>query len=154
MAPIGLWLETEIGITGGEEDGVGNTGADNASLYSLRTFMTYTRPPVRSDPTLSLRLPGNIKLLVDLPGKHPAYTEEKLDNKGSKPMYVVSFDFFSVDTRLNGTCSYLIFHGGSPSSTEEISTAVGHGVIKMNVDSDTQFVYLVGIRVCVFFSLP
>lgn len=53
---------------------------------------------------------------------------------------------------LNGICSYLVFHGGSGSTPEEISTAVGHGVVKMNVDTDTQFAYLVGIRVCFFFA--
>ena len=138
MSAIGLWLEMEIGITGGEEDGVDNTGVDNASLY--------TQPPDIYDvytalsavgPNFSIAAafgnvhgvykPGNVKLQPDLLHKHQIYTEEKLGKPGSKPLY-------------------LVFHGGSGSTKEEIKTAVDNGVVKMNVDTDTQFAYLVGIR--------
>jgi fructose-bisphosphate aldolase class II len=138
MAPIGLWLEMEIGITGGEEDGVDNTGADNASLYTQPEDVYDVYKTLSAiGPNFSIAAafgnvhgvykPGNVKLLPDLLGKHQIYTAEKLGEKDTKPIY-------------------LVFHGGSGSTTEEISTAVGHGVIKMNVDTDTQFAYLVGIR--------
>jgi len=138
MAPLGLWLEMEIGITGGEEDGVDNTGADNASLYTQPEDVYDVYKTLSAiGPNFSIAAafgnvhgvykPGNVKLLPDLLGKHQAYTEEKLGKKDSKPIY-------------------LVFHGGSGSTKEEISTAVGHGVIKMNVDTDTQFAYLAGVR--------
>ncbi|KAF8914963.1 fructose 1,6-bisphosphate aldolase [Mucidula mucida] len=138
MAPLGLWLEMEIGITGGEEDGVDNTGVDNASLY--------TQPPDILDvhdalskisPNFSIAAafgnvhgvykPGNVRLQPELLGKHQAYASEKLGGNSAKPLY-------------------LVFHGGSGSTKDEIKTAVGNGVVKMNVDTDTQFAYLAGIR--------
>ncbi|EDR08076.1 eu2.Lbscf0012g03030 [Laccaria bicolor S238N-H82] len=137
MAPIGLWLEMEIGITGGEEDGVDNTGADNASLYTQPedVYDVYTTLS-KIGPNFSIAAafgnvhgvykPGNVKLLPDLLGKHQEYVAGKVPGS-KKPLY-------------------LVFHGGSGSSKEEIATAVSNGVVKMNVDTDTQFAYLVGIR--------
>ena len=104
MAPIGLWLEMEIGITGGEEDGVDNTGADNASLYTQPEDVYDVYKTLSAiGPNFSIAAafgnvhgvykPGNVKLLPDLLGKHQAYTEEKLGKKGSKPMYVFFFRF-------------------------------------------------------------
>ncbi|KZT00745.1 fructose-bisphosphate aldolase [Laetiporus sulphureus 93-53] len=137
MAPLGLWLEMEIGITGGEEDGVDNTGVDNSKLY--------TQPPDIWDvytalskvgPNFSIAAafgnvhgvykPGNVRLHPELLGKHQAYAEAKLGGK-KKPLF-------------------LVFHGGSGSTKEEIKTAVQNGVVKMNVDTDTQYAYLTGIR--------
>ncbi|KAF9475913.1 fructose 1,6-bisphosphate aldolase [Pholiota conissans] len=139
MAPIGLWLEMEIGITGGEEDGVDNTGADNASLYTQPDDVYDVYKALSAiGPNFSIAAafgnvhgvykPGNVKLLPDLLAKHQEYVAEQLKQpKGSQPLY-------------------LVFHGGSGSSKEEISTAVSNGVVKMNVDTDTQFAYLAGIR--------
>jgi len=139
MSAIGLWLEMEIGITGGEEDGVDNTGADNASLYTQPEDIYDVYQALSAiGPNFSIAAafgnvhgvykPGNVKLLPDLLGKHQAYTADKVGKKDTKPLY-------------------LVFHGGSGSTKEEISTAVSNGVVKMNVDTDTQFAYLVGIRV-------
>ncbi|KAJ7749029.1 hypothetical protein DFH07DRAFT_961857 [Mycena maculata] len=138
MAPIGLWLEMEIGITGGEEDGVDNTGVDNASLYTqpedifdvydaLSKVGTNFSIAAAFGNVHGVYKPGNVKLQPDLLGKHQVFTSGKLGGKIEKPLY-------------------LVFHGGSGSTKEEIKTAVGHGVVKMNVDTDTQFAYLVGIR--------
>jgi len=138
MAPIGLWLEMEIGITGGEEDGVDNTGVDNASLYtqSEDVYDVYDAL-VKISPNFSIAAgfgnvhgvykPGNVRLHPELLGKHQIYASQKLGGKPEKPLF-------------------LVFHGGSGSTKEEINTAVGHGVVKMNVDTDTQFAYLIGIR--------
>lgn len=96
MAPIGLWLEMEIGITGGEEDGVDNTGADNASLYTQPedVYDVYTTLS-KIGPNFSIAAafgnvhgvykPGNVKLLPDLLGKHQKYVEEK-EGKSDKPL--------------------------------------------------------------------
>ncbi|PPR07842.1 hypothetical protein CVT24_002987 [Panaeolus cyanescens] len=138
MSPIGLWLEMEIGITGGEEDGVDNTGVDNASLYTQPEDIYDVYKALSAiGPNFSIAAafgnvhgvykPGNVKLQPDLLAKHQVYTSQQLGGKIEKPLY-------------------LVFHGGSGSTKEEISTAVNNGVVKMNVDTDTQWAYLVGIR--------
>ncbi|TFK66648.1 hypothetical protein BDN72DRAFT_961595 [Pluteus cervinus] len=138
MAPLGIWLEMEIGITGGEEDGVDNTGVDNASLYTQPADVYDVYKTLGAiGPNFSIAAafgnvhgvykPGNVKLQPELLGNHQAYAYEKLGGSNKKPLY-------------------LVFHGGSGSTREEIQTAVGYGVVKMNVDTDTQFAYLVGIR--------
>ncbi|TDL18595.1 hypothetical protein BD410DRAFT_793134 [Rickenella mellea] len=138
MAPLGLWLEMEIGITGGEEDGVDNTGVDNSKLYTQPEDIwdVYSAlSKVGENFSIAAAFgnvhgvykPGNVKLHPELLGKHQVYAEEKLGGGRKKPLF-------------------LVFHGGSGSTKEEIKTAVGHGVVKMNVDTDTQFAYLAGIR--------
>jgi fructose-bisphosphate aldolase, class II len=100
MAPLGIWLEMEIGITGGEEDGVDNTGVNNAALY--------TQPPDIWDVHSALSevgknfsiaaafgnvhgvyKPGNVKLQPDLLGKHQQYASQKLGGTPEQPLYVV-----------------------------------------------------------------
>jgi len=138
MAKINLWLEMEIGITGGEEDGVDNTGVDNASLYTQpEDIYDVYKALAAVSPNFSIAAafgnvhgvykPGNVKLRPELLAKHQAYTAEQLGGKVEKPLY-------------------LVFHGGSGSEKSEIKTAVESGVVKMNVDTDTQWAYLIGIR--------
>ncbi|KAG8939531.1 Fructose-bisphosphate aldolase 1 [Tulasnella sp. 419] len=138
MAPMGQWLEMEIGITGGEEDGVDNTGVDNAALYTQPEDIWEVYDALsKVSPNFSIAAafgnvhgvykPGNVKLQPELLGKHQTHVAAKLQTNNSKPLF-------------------LVFHGGSGSTKEEIATAVGHGVVKMNVDTDTQFAYLAGIR--------
>ncbi|KAL4075521.1 hypothetical protein J3A83DRAFT_4220728 [Scleroderma citrinum] len=138
MAPLGLWLEMEIGITGGEEDGVDNTGVDNASLYTQPedVYDVYQAlNPISPNFSIAAAFgnvhgvykPGNVRLQPELLGKHQAHTSKQLGGSQEQPLY-------------------LVFHGGSGSTKEEIRTAVDHGVVKMNVDTDTQFAYLIGIR--------
>lgn len=138
MAPIGVWLEMEIGITGGEEDGVDNTGVDNALLYTQpEDIWDVYQGLSKIGPNFSIAAafgnvhgvykPGNVRLHPELLGKHQTFAAEKLGGSNKKPLY-------------------LVFHGGSGSTKDEIKTAVGNGVVKMNVDTDTQFAYLAGIR--------
>jgi len=138
MAKIGLWLEMEIGITGGEEDGVDNTGVDNASLYTqpediyevydaLHKIGNGFSIAAAFGNVHGVYKPGNVKLQPDILGNHQKHVAEKIGKPDEKPLF-------------------LVFHGGSGSTKEEIKTAVSHGVVKMNVDTDTQFAYLVGIR--------
>ncbi|KAF7984383.1 hypothetical protein HWV62_15435 [Athelia sp. TMB] len=138
MAKINLWLEMEIGITGGEEDGVDNTGVDNASLYTQpEDIYDVYKALAAVSPNFSIAAafgnvhgvykPGNVKLQPELLAKHQAYASQKLGGKVEKPLY-------------------LVFHGGSGSEKHEIKTAVESGVVKMNVDTDTQWAYLIGIR--------
>jgi len=138
MAPIGLWLEMEIGITGGEEDGVDNTGVDKDSLYTQPEDVFAVHKALSAiSPNFSIAAafgnvhgvykPGNVKLRPELLAQHQEYTKKQIGGNNPQPLY-------------------LVFHGGSGSSQDEIKTAVNNGVIKMNVDTDTQFAYLVGIR--------
>jgi len=138
MAPLGIWLEMEIGITGGEEDGVDNTGVDNSKLYTQPEDIWDIYSALSAvSPNFSIAAafgnvhgvykPGNVKLHPELLGKHQKHVSEKLGGASPKPLF-------------------LVFHGGSGSTKEEIQTAVQNGVVKMNVDTDTQWAYLIGIR--------
>ncbi|KDE02346.1 fructose-bisphosphate aldolase [Microbotryum lychnidis-dioicae p1A1 Lamole] len=138
MAKIDQWLEMEIGITGGEEDGVDNTGVDNASLYTQpEDILDIHNALSPISPMFSIAAafgnvhgvykPGNVKLQPELLAKHQKYCHEQLKSKNPLPIY-------------------LVFHGGSGSTKEEISTAVQNGVIKMNVDTDAQWGYMIGFR--------
>jgi fructose-bisphosphate aldolase, class II len=138
MSKINLLLEMEIGITGGEEDGVDNTGVDNAALYTQPEDIwdVYRELSQVSDMfTVAAAFgnvhgvykPGNVKLSPILLKKHQDHVKEKLGSKSEKPIWFV-------------------FHGGSGSVKKEIKEAVSYGVIKMNVDTDTQWAYWEGIK--------
>jgi len=138
MAPLGIWLEMEIGITGGEEDGVDNTGVDSSKLYTQPEDIWDVYSALSAiSPNFSIAAafgnvhgvykPGNVKLNPELLGKHQKHVSAKLGGASPKPLF-------------------LVFHGGSGSTKEEIKTAVQNGVVKMNVDTDTQWAYLLGIR--------
>ncbi|KAJ3335523.1 Fructose-bisphosphate aldolase 1 [Gonapodya sp. JEL0774] len=139
MAKIGILLEMEIGITGGEEDGVNNEDVDNAALYTQPQDIwdIYTAFSEVTDLfTIAAAFgnvhgvykPGNVKLHPNLLGKHQEFVSQKLGlPAGSKP---VNF----------------VFHGGSGSTDAEIKEAVSYGVVKMNIDTDTQWAYWEGIK--------
>lgn len=138
MAKMKIWLEMEIGITGGEEDGVNNEGADPEKLYTSpeQVYAVYDRLS-KIGPMFSIAAafgnvhgvykPGNVTLQPERLGKHQAYAKEQLKSENDKPIF-------------------LVMHGGSGSSDEEIKTAVVNGVIKMNIDTDTQWSYWDGLR--------
>ena len=97
MAKINLWLEMEIGITGGEEDGVDNTGVDNASLYTQPEDIYDVYEALAAvSPNFSIAAafgnvhgvykPGNVKLQPELLAKHQAYAAKKLGGKVEKPL--------------------------------------------------------------------
>ncbi|KAM0792196.1 hypothetical protein ACM66B_004893 [Microbotryomycetes sp. NB124-2] len=138
MAKIDLWLEMEIGITGGEEDGVDNTGVDNSRLYTQpEDILDIHNALSPISPAFSIAAafgnvhgvykPGNVKLQPELLAKHQKFCHEQLKSENPLPIY-------------------LVFHGGSGSSKNEIKIAVENGVVKMNVDTDTQWGYMLGFR--------
>ncbi|KAJ1964213.1 Fructose-bisphosphate aldolase 1 [Dipsacomyces acuminosporus] len=137
-APMKLWLEMEIGITGGEEDGVNNESAEKEALYTpsedvyevyqaLSPIAPYFSIAAAFGNVHGVYKPGNVVLSPHLLAEHQKYVKEKIGCESDHPLY-------------------LVFHGGSGSTKEEITTAVGHGVVKMNVDTDTQYAYLSGVR--------
>lgn len=102
MAPLGLWLEMEIGITGGEEDGVDNTGVDNSKLYTQPEDIWDVHDALsKISPNFSIAAafgnvhgvykPGNVKLSPELLGKHQAYAAQKLGGANSKPLYAFAY---------------------------------------------------------------
>ena len=138
LAPMKIWLEMEIGITGGEEDGVNNEDVDPEKLYTSpeQVYSVYEAlSPIGDMFSIAAAFgnvhgvykPGNVKLSPERLLGHQKYAKEKLSSDEDKPIY-------------------LVMHGGSGSTDEEIQTAVSAGVVKMNVDTDTQWAYWDGTR--------
>lgn len=137
MSKIGMTLEIELGITGGEEDGVDNTDIDNNLLYTQPEEVAYAYEELSK---ISHRFtiaaafgnvhgvykPGNVKLTPIILKNSQEYIQENF-NTESNPI-----DF--------------VFHGGSGSSVEEIREGISYGVIKMNIDTDMQFAFTAGVR--------
>jgi len=137
MSKMGMTLEIELGITGGEEDGVDNSDVDASKLYTQPEEVAYAYEELKkvSDNfTIAASFgnvhgvykPGNVKLTPKILDNSQKYIEEKYGTE-SNPV-----DF--------------VFHGGSGSSLEEIREAIGYGVVKMNIDTDLQFAFTEGIR--------
>lgn len=137
MSKIGMTLEIELGVTGGEEDGVDNSSVDNALLYTQPEDVAYAYEELNKispDFTIAASFgnvhgvykPGNVKLTPKILDNSQKYIEQKIKT-ASRP---VNF----------------VFHGGSGSTREEIREAISYGVVKMNIDTDTQWAYWDGIR--------
>lgn len=137
MSKIGMTLEIELGITGGEEDGVDNSDVDSSKLYTQPSEVAYAYEELmKISPRFTIAAafgnvhgvykPGNVKLTPVILKNSQEYVQAKF-NTEHNPV-----DF--------------VFHGGSGSSVEEIREAIGYGVIKMNIDTDLQFAYTAGAR--------
>ncbi len=137
MSKMGMTLELELGVTGGEEDGVDNSDVDSARLYTQPEEVAYAYEELMkvSDKfTVAAAFgnvhgvykPGNVKLRPIILHNSQKYIQEKY-GLGEKPINFV-------------------FHGGSGSSVEEIREAISYGAIKMNIDTDTQWAFWDGIR--------
>ncbi len=137
MSKIDMTLEIELGITGGEEDGVDNTNVDNALLYTQPEEVSFAYEELKKiSPNFTIAAsfgnvhgvykPGNVVLRPDILKKSQDFISEKFGTE-KKP---VNF----------------VFHGGSGSSDAEIKEAVSYGVIKMNIDTDTQWAFWDGVR--------
>ena len=136
MSKIGMTLEIEIGITGGEEDGVDNSDVDESRLYTQPEdvlFVYDSLNPVSPRFTVAAAF-GNV---------HGVY---KPGNVKLKPSILgASQEFVSKERGLPAKSINFVFHGGSGSSQEEIREAIGYGAIKMNIDTDTQWASWEGI---------
>ena len=137
MTKMDMTLEIELGITGGEEDGVDNSDVDVSKLYTQPEEVAYAYEELKkiSDRfTIAASFgnvhgvykPGNVKLTPKILKNSQDYIQTKY-NTESNPV-----DF--------------VFHGGSGSTLEEIREAIGYGVVKMNIDTDLQYGFLTGIR--------
>ncbi|WP_431156518.1 class II fructose-bisphosphate aldolase [Winogradskyella poriferorum] len=137
MSKMGMTLEIELGITGGEEDGVDNSDVDESKLYTQPEEVAYAYEElmkVSDQFTVAAAFgnvhgvykPGNVKLTPKILKNSQEYVSEKYNVEHNH------IDF--------------VFHGGSGSTVEEIREAIGYGVIKMNIDTDMQWAFLSGVR--------
>jgi fructose-bisphosphate aldolase class II len=137
MAKMQMTLEVEIGVTGGEEDGVDNSDIDNSKLYTQPEDVadTYEKLKAISDNFTIAAAFGNVHGVYK--SGNVVLTPKILDNSQK----FVQEKFGTAEKPIN-----FVFHGGSGSTLEEIREAIDYGVIKMNIDTDLQFAYTEGIR--------
>ncbi|AJQ93858.1 class II fructose-bisphosphate aldolase [Gynuella sunshinyii] len=137
MSKMGMTLEIELGVTGGEEDGVDNSNVDTADLYTKPEEVAYAYEKLSAvSPRFTIAAsfgnvhgvykPGNVKLTPKILDNSQKYCSEK---------------FGLTEKSLN-----FVFHGGSGSSAAEIEESISYGVIKMNIDTDTQWATWNGVR--------
>jgi len=138
MNALDMMIEIELGITGGEEDGVDNSDVDNALLYTQPEEVCFAHEELSKvgvNFTIAASFgnvhgvykPGNVQLSPKILNNSQKFIQEKLGTSSTQPV-----DF--------------VFHGGSGSLLEEIREAISYGVIKMNIDTDTQWAAWDGVR--------
>ena len=136
MKPLGMSIEIELGVTGGEEDGVDNTDVENSKLYTQPAEVAYAYERLSAIGDLftvaaafgnvhGVYKPGNVELRPVILQNSQLYIQEKFKT-GDKPVYFV-------------------FHGGSGSPQDQIREAIGYGAIKMNLDTDLQWAFWEGV---------
>lgn len=136
MAPLGMSIEIELGVTGGEEDGVDNSGVENDKLYTQPEHVAYAYTELSKISNMftvaaafgnvhGVYSPGNVELRPDILNNSQVYIQNYLKTE-AKPVYFV-------------------FHGGSGSPQNQIREAIGYGAIKMNLDTDLQWAFWEGI---------
>jgi fructose-bisphosphate aldolase class II len=137
MMPLGMGIEIELGVTGGEEDGVDNSDVDNDKLYTQPQHVAYAYEQLRQVGNLftvaaafgnvhGVYKPGNVQLRPEILHNSQVYIEKEYKT-GPNPVYFV-------------------FHGGSGSPQHQIREAIGYGAIKMNIDTDLQWAFWEGIH--------
>ncbi len=138
MDKIGMTLEIELGVTGGEEDGVDNSDVDSSKLYTQPSEVSYAYEELlKVSPRFTIAAafgnvhgvykPGNVKLQPIILKNSQDFVREKFMTSREQPINFV-------------------FHGGSGSSREEIREAISYGAIKMNIDTDMQWAYWEGVK--------
>lgn len=137
MAPLGMSIEIELGVTGGEEDGVDNSDVENDKLYTQPQHVAYSYTELSKVGKMftvaaafgnvhGVYKPGNVELRPEI-----------LKN---------SQDFIQAELKTGPKPVYFVFHGGSGSPQHQIREAIGYGAIKMNIDTDLQWAFWEGIK--------
>jgi fructose-bisphosphate aldolase class II len=137
MSKIGMTLEIELGITGGEEDGVDNTDIDDSKLYTQPEEVAYAYEEL-------IKVSDKFTIAAAFGNVHGVYKPGNV--KLTPKILKNSQDFISKKYNLEHNYIDFVFHGGSGSSLEEIREGISYGVIKMNIDTDLQYAYMTGIR--------
>lgn len=137
MAPLGMSIEIELGVTGGEEDGVDNSDVENSKLYTQPEDVAYAYKELGQVGRLftvaaafgnvhGVYKPGNVELRPVILHNSQEYIAREFNTADKKPVYFV-------------------FHGGSGSPQHQIREAIGYGAIKMNIDTDLQWAFWEGV---------
>lgn len=137
MNKLGMSIEIELGVTGGEEDGVDNSGVENSLLYTQPEDVAYSYEQLSQVGTRftiaaafgnvhGVYSPGNVELRPEILKNSQDFIQQKFGTPTNKPVFYV-------------------FHGGSGSPKNQINETLGYGVIKMNIDTDMQWAYWEGI---------
>jgi fructose-bisphosphate aldolase, class II len=137
MKPLGMAIEIELGVTGGEEDGVDNSDVENSKLYTQPQDVAYAYEHLLEVGKMftiaaafgnvhGVYSPGNVELRPEILKKSQEYIKQHYNTGEDKPLYFV-------------------FHGGSGSPQHQIREAISYGAIKMNIDTDLQWAFWEGI---------
>ncbi|MBL6670274.1 MAG: class II fructose-bisphosphate aldolase [Flavobacteriaceae bacterium] len=137
MSKIGMTLEIELGVTGGEEDGVDNTDIDSSKLYTQPEEVAYAYEQLSeiSDKFTVAAAFGNV---------HGVYKPGNV--KLTPKILKNSQDYISKKFNVAENTVNFVFHGGSGSTVEEIREAISYGAVKMNIDTDMQYAFMSGVR--------
>lgn len=136
MSKIGMTLEIELGITGGEEDGIDNTGVDSSKLYTQPEDVAYAYEEL-------MKISPNFTIAASFGNVHGVY---KPGNVKLEPIILHNSQKF-IEKKFGTTPNPVnfVFHGGSGSEPAQIKEAIQYGVVKMNIDTDTQWAYWEGV---------
>ena len=137
MDKIGMTLEIELGITGGEEDGVDNTDVDDSKLYTQPEEVAYAYEELS-------KISNRFTIAAAFGNVHGVYKPGNV--KLTPKILKNSQDYVSQKFNLPNNTIDFVFHGGSGSSIDEIREAIDYGAIKMNIDTDMQFAFMSGVR--------
>jgi len=137
MSKMGMTLEIELGITGGEEDGVDNTDVDDSKLYTQPEEVAYAYEELS-------KISNRFTIAAAFGNVHGVYKPGNV--KLTPKILKNSQEYISKNYNVPHNTIDFVFHGGSGSTVEEIREAIGYGVIKMNIDTDLQYGFMTGIR--------
>ena len=137
MSKIGMTLEIELGITGGEEDGVDNSDVDDSKLYTQPEEVAYAYEEL-------IKVSNKFTIAAAFGNVHGVYKPGNV--KLTPKILKNSQEFVSKKFNLENNIIDFVFHGGSGSTVQEIREGISYGVIKMNIDTDLQYAYMSGVR--------
>ncbi len=137
MSKMGMTLEIELGVTGGEEDGIDNTGVDSSRLYTQPEHVAYAYEEL-------LKISDRFTIAASFGNVHGVY---KPGNVKLEPI-ILHNSQVHIQKKFNTNPNPVnfVFHGGSGSEPEKIKEAISYGVIKMNIDTDTQWAFWEGVK--------
>jgi len=137
LTKLDMYLEIELGVTGGEEDGVDNTGVESSKLYTQPEEVAYAYEEL-------MKVSENFVIAASFGNVHGVY---KPGNVKLEPVILKnSQDFIQKKFRTDANPVSFVFHGGSGSEPEAIREAIGYGVVKMNIDTDIQWAFWDGVH--------
>ena len=137
MSKIGITLEIELGVTGGEEDGVDNTDIDSSKLYTQPEEVAYAYERL-------IKISNKFTIAAAFGNVHGVYRPGNV--KLTPKILKNSQDYVSNKFDLDNNTINFVFHGGSGSSVDEIREAISYGAVKMNIDTDMQYAFMSGSR--------